>query len=422
MAVREAGPIAGTASGALRGSWEGELAVFRGVPYAVPPVGERRWRPAEPFPGWSGVREATSDGPVCPQPRSGPVVDLMGDQIRTASAAEDCLSLTVWTPGPDDRRRPVLVWIHGGGFVGGAGSWDIYSGANLARHGDMVVVAINYRLGPFGYLHAEGDDPTGGNLWASDQRRALEWVVANISAFGGDPDQIVLGGQSGGAWSTMALLGMPDPPPVRRAVLLSAPGSLRPRERAESVAFTARYARMLGGDGLRAADAESLVAATARLRPKYSPFARVMPPYLPTVHDPLVVEDVPARFAERAEIDVLIGWTGDEMGFFLAQTPAAVDSTRQQVVERMRETFGAHASDAYDVYRNGDRTPYEVLRAYTSDELFRMPALGLARRLAERGRRVWTYEFATGSPAFNGLAGAAHCIDIPFAFDLLDTW
>ncbi|RBQ20617.1 carboxylesterase/lipase family protein [Spongiactinospora rosea] len=422
MTLQEAGPIATPASGALRGSWERELAVFRGVPYAVPPVGERRWRPAKPLPAWSGVRDATSDGPVCPQPRSGPVVDLMGDQIRAASMSEDCLTLTIWSPGLDERRRPVLVWIHGGGFIGGAGSWDVYSGANLARHGDVVVVAINYRLGPFGYLYVDGDDPTGGNLWLSDQRRALEWVVANISAFGGDPTQIVVGGQSGGAWSTMALLGMPDPPPVRGAVLLSAPGSLRPRDRTESIAFTARYAEALGGGELRAVDAESLVAATARLRPKPGRFATVLPPYMPTAHDPLVTEDVPARFADRAGIDVLIGWTGDEMGFFLAQDPAAVGCTPQQVVARMRETFGTHASDAYGVYGDGGRTPYEVLRAYTSDELFRMPALSLARGLAERGRRVWTYELAVESPAFDGLAGAAHCVDIPFAFDLLDTW
>lgn len=418
--------VATTSRGRLRGAREHDVVAFRNVPYGTAPTGPRRWRPADPAPSWTGVRDATVDGPVCPQPCSGPVVTLVGDPVGDVPPSEDCLTLTVWTPQVDDRRRPVLLWIHGGGFIRGAGSWDVYSGANLARHGDIVVVSINYRLGPFGYLRVDEDDPTGGNLWLSDQRLALEWTIENIAAFGGDPQQITVGGQSGGAWSTMALLGLPDPPPVTRAVLLSAPLMVRSRTPQQSRAVTERYMQALGAstvDDMRKLPASTLVDAVPQLLPGMQEFATVVPPFMPTLHEPLVPADVVPRFVERAtDIEVLVGWTSEEMGFFLPADPTMWELDRQRVVERMRPTFGSHAEAAYDVYAREGASPYEVLLQYTSDEGFRMPALDMARQLGIRGGRSWTYEFDVPSPAYDGLAGAAHCVDIPFFLDLLDVW
>jgi len=414
-------PLAHTASGVLRGCREGAVDVFRGVPYGVV---RRRWAPPEPVPAWPGVRDATVDGPSCPQPRGGLRVELLGDQSGTRPDAEDCLSLTIWTPAADDGRRPVLVWIHGGGFIGGASSWPIYSLAQVAAHGDLVVVSMNYRLGPFGYLHVGEQDAVGGNAWLADQRLAIDWILENVAAFGGDPARVTLGGQSGGGYSTVGLLGLPDPPPIRRAALLSAPLGVRARTADESAAALDTYLRTLGVDSvdaLRALPPDRLLADVPALFERFASYGRVSLPFAPAVDEPLLPRDITPRFVERSgDLEVLVGWTAREMGFFLPADPALAQSSRERVVERMRATFGARAEAAFDTY--GGRTPADVLLDFTSDELFRMPALALARGVTARGGRAWTYQFDAHSSAFDGWAGACHCLDIPFFFDLLETW
>src|SRR5690349_21259053 len=176
----EPSPVVDLPAGRLRGAVEGGLAVFKGVPYAAPPVGPLRWRPAQPHPGWSGTRDATAFGPSAPQLyREG------GDPVLGSHGSppfdEDCLTLNVWTPRADDAKRPVMLWIHGGGFLSGSGSLPVYSGETFARGGDLVVVTVNYRLGPLGYLYF-GEDGAGGNFWLTDQLAALRWVRDNIAA------------------------------------------------------------------------------------------------------------------------------------------------------------------------------------------------------------------------------------------------
>ena len=203
-----------TEAGELRGASENGIAVFRGVPYAAPPgrraaVRSRRSRCRR----GSGVRDATKDGPIAPQGRSR-LAHIMGDFERPQS--EDCLTLNIWTPAADSKKRPVLVWIHGGAFASGAGSLPWYSGERFAANGDVVAVSINYRLGALGFLCLPG--VSDGNLGLLDQVAALRFVRDNIAAFGGDPDNVTVVGQSAGAASIAILMTMPQaarPVPAR---------------------------------------------------------------------------------------------------------------------------------------------------------------------------------------------------------------
>src|SRR5687767_8403812 len=198
-----------TTSGTLRGRQREGHVAFRGVPYAQSPAGDRRWLAPGPVAPWAGVRDALDAAPAAPQD---PLVPL---PFRAdGPESEDCLYLNVYTPDPDGGRRPVLFWIHGGGFSHGSGSQPSYNGGPLAERGDVVVVSINYRLGALGYLYL-GDH--GGARWGAasnagqlDQIAALRWVRENIAAFGGDPEQVTIFGESAGGVAVCTLLAMPD--------------------------------------------------------------------------------------------------------------------------------------------------------------------------------------------------------------------
>lgn len=212
-------PIVNTTTGRLRGRAEDGLLAFRGIPRAAPPVGPARWRAARSHPGWAGVRDTTQYGPSAPQPwmpGGSPVIGTHGDP----PFAEDRLTLNLWTPGLDDARRPVLVWIHGGGFLTGSGNMPAYATDTFARDGDLVGISINYRLGPLGFLAGAGDE----NVWLTDQVASLQWIAGNVEAFGGDQDRITLAGQSGGAFSIAALAKHPGARDLfHRGILQSPP-------------------------------------------------------------------------------------------------------------------------------------------------------------------------------------------------------
>ena len=192
--------IVETKSGRIQGLSEKGLKIFKGIPYAEPPVEELRFRPSIPKKSWSKVLDCTKFGPIAPQR----VDTFIGPDSDWEQSETDCLTLNVWTPGTDNRRRPVLFWIHGGGLSFGSGAWD--DGSALARRGDVVVVTINYRVGIFGYLFVKNEIANLGQL---DQITALKWVRDNIEAFGGDPGNVTIFGESAGGVAVCALMAMP---------------------------------------------------------------------------------------------------------------------------------------------------------------------------------------------------------------------
>ena len=201
-------------TGKIEGLQIDGLHIFMGIPYAAPPIGEKRWLPPQPLKPWNGLLEAKTAGPVCPQPP--PAIELLRgavDRDDLKNQKEDCLYLNVWTPGLDNKRRPAMVWIHGGAFRTGAGSGPVYNGAALARKGNVVVVTINYRLAPYGFLNlneiTDGKIPATGNEGLLDQIAALKWVQENITAFGGNPGNVTIFGESAGGMSIGASLAMP---------------------------------------------------------------------------------------------------------------------------------------------------------------------------------------------------------------------
>ena len=210
-------PIAQTTRGAVRGTQENRISVFRGIPYAEPPVGKLRFRPPVLRQGWDGVRNAMRFGEIVPQTDESPFDRML---LPEAPQGDDCLNLNVWTPDPGQAALPVLVWIHGGTFKWGAGSSPLFDGATFAGNG-VVTVTLNYRLGASGFLYV-GDRPGSGNFGILDQIAALQWVQDNIAAFGGDPARVTVAGESAGAFSIGQLLAAP---PARglfmRAILQS---------------------------------------------------------------------------------------------------------------------------------------------------------------------------------------------------------
>ncbi|WP_157387639.1 carboxylesterase/lipase family protein [Nocardia terrae] len=417
-------PIAEPEAHALRGTWEDGLAVFRGIPYATPPVGPLRWQPARPHPGWAGtIRDASGAGPSAPQPYA-PAPDPILGRHGEPPFDEDCLTLNIWTPALDG-ARPVLIWIHGGGFLSGSGSLPYYAGDTFARDGDLVVVTINYRLGALGYLYTGAG---AGNYWLTDQLTALRWVHDNIAAFGGDPDQVTVAGQSGGAFSTAALACHPDAAPLfRRMILQSPPLGLELPDRAAALARTEQQLRVAGVgsiDELRGLPPERLIASLPEMAGASMRFGYWPTPYLPVL-DGVTMSRHPAEaLVDVTDKDILIGWTANEATFGFAFHPMYTAITTDQALTRFTGTFGDRARDAYDAYAaaHPDAGPRELLIELIGDDLFRVPAMNLVDASAAAGRPVWAYQFDYRTPAHDGRLGATHCLDLPFTFANPANW
>lgn len=415
-------PTARTSAGVLRGKREDGVSVFRGVPYAAPPVGDLRFARPQPMPPWPGERDATRNGPVPPQPASRLRL-AMGD--FTAEQAEDCLTLTIATPAADARRRPVLIWLHGGAFWTGAGSLDWYSGVPMARHDDIVVVGVNYRLGALGFMHLPGiSEP---NLGLRDQFAALEWVAREIEAFGGDPDNITVAGQSAGGLSVLALLAHPRGRALmRRAVVQSAPFGrmLRPLAAAEEIGGAMQ--RALGIDRpqqWRSVSAGAINDAQFAVAKGLASFATTTPVFIPVIDHDLLGEDVmSAALAGAAERDVMVGYTRDEMAAFFAPDEKIRKATPEQVRGVFARIFGGAADEAIAEYRQRARGegPAELLGTMLGDASFGAGVHDFAERLHALGRPAWVYRFDWAAPG-NDFA-ACHCSEIPFMFDTLPAW
>jgi carboxylesterase type B len=414
-------PTVSTSLGTLRGCVEEELSVFRGVPYAAPPTGAARWKAARPHPGWLGVRAATEYGLSAPQPWMPGGMPPLGEH-GAPPFGEDCLTLNLWTPGIDDARRPVMVWIHGGGFLTGSGNLPFYACDTFARDGDVVAISINYRLGPLGFLSGVGDP----NVWLTDQVAALQWIAANVAAFGGDPARITLAGQSGGAFSIAALAQHPVARGLfHRGILQSPPLGLELPTTDQALHRTMSLARHLGHEDLRALRQESwerLIGGTIGVLGEYAQFGEWGLAYLPVIDD-ATMPSPPGTALASSDIDILIGWTRDEASFAFGANPQYAGTTREQVTGWASARHGERAGALFDAYATAaaDSSPRQVLTEMVTDGLFRCGALELADARSA-SRHVHAYQFDVPSPMLGGALGAAHCMELPFAFANISRW
>ncbi|HWC36895.1 MAG TPA: carboxylesterase/lipase family protein [Acidimicrobiales bacterium] len=419
-------PTVQTDRGPVVGATTGPVHVFRGIPYARPPVGELRWRPPEEPKPWTRPLEARRFGPIAPQNPS-PLEQLFGADRPQQS--EDCLSLNVWTPGLDDDRRPVMVWIHGGAFVTGNGATPWYDGTRLVEAGDVVVVTINYRLGALGFLELGelGDEryAGSGNCGILDQVAALRWVRDNIASFGGDPSQVTVFGESAGGMSVGTLLGLPAAQGLfSRAILQSGAAShVAERDKAERV--TRDLLAALGlttDDAARLVDVtvDDLLAAQGRVVDRAGPNLSFTP-----VVDGVTLPRPPldaVRDGAAAAIEVLLGTTRDEMQLFGLLDPRLSKADDAKVEHWAASVFGPSATKAIEVYRRSrpDASAPEVWIAVLSDQVFRIPAIRLAEAQSLHQPGTYMYLFSWATPLLDGRLGSCHALDVPFTFDNLD--
>lgn len=418
-------PVVGTDAGPVRGASriDGGLA-FRGVPFAAPPAGDLRWRPPTPPGPWTAVRDATRPGPAAWQPSGGPLDGLVPGMGPPAQG-DDCLTLDVWTPGVDDARRPVMVWVHGGGFSLGAGSLPVYDGGRLCTEQDVVVVAPNYRLGAFGFLCL--DDPSAtANVGLLDQVAALRWVREHAQRFGGDPGNVTVFGESAGAGGVLSLLGMPTARGLfHRAVVQSgATDLLLDRDGATEVADAlCRAAGVDPGDvdGLRALPATDVLDAQARAAAELFATVGTMP-----FHPCVDGEVLPATWLEAAVaggggVPLIIGTTREEMALFSAMDPRLAELDDAALRRRLAR-LDADDDAVIEAYRLvGLEAPPAVWTRVQTDTQMWIPALAVTEARAQHGP-VWAYRFDL--PAAGAGLGACHGVDIPFPFGTVavDGW
>lgn len=417
--------LAHTGDGLVRGTDEAGTVAFRGIPFARPPVGTLRWQPPQPPAPWPGVRDASAYGQACAQ---GPT------ELTPSTGNEDCLSLNVWVPprppGAPGRPMPVMVWLHGGGFVAGAGSDD--SGAALARTGHVIVVSVNYRLGPLGFLSLPGDPAEGttANLGLLDQTAALHWVQDNIAAFGGNPGNVTLFGESAGAESVCADLVSPLAQGLfQKAVMESGPCSRAFPTQAAMEQRSEKFASAVGcpqGPSqmacLRSRTTSELLAGAAESLNSLENGANA---WAPSVAGPVLPGQPAAGLAAGTfqRVPVLEGTNSDEGTFFTALSLdlKGVTLTAAQYTGVVTELFGNRAAAVLSEYpAGGYPDPEAALAAIETDSSFAASTVATSDLLAKY-TTVFQYQFADADapsviPAVARPLGATHESEIQYLF------
>lgn len=414
-------PIANTDTGRLSGIRDAKTGLneFRGIPYAAPPVGPLRWKPPQPAVAWTGVRHADHFGPRCMQR------PLFSDMVfRSDGMSEDCLYLNVWTPAHSPNEKlPVLVYFYGGGFVGGDGSEPRYDGASLAQRG-IVTVTVNYRLDVLGFLAlpalaAESPEHATGNYGLLDQHAALRWVQRNIAAFGGDPDQVTIGGESAGSMSVSAQMASPlSKGLMQRAIGESGSvlGNLKPRPLALAERDGETFEQHAGAhslERLRAMNAEALLKVAGE---------KGVPEFVPTIDGYFLPRSPEAIYqaGEQAHIPLLVGSNSQE-GYFthLLGKRAPTPANYRMAMER---SLGKHAAEALTLYPAQNEAEVRASgTAFAGDQFIAFSTWRWMHMQRQTGQSpVYYYYFTQARPAKRDGsagpdAGAVHSGEIEFA-------
>ena len=420
--------IAETTAGKIEGTEEDGLCVFRGVPYAAPPIGDLRFRAPQPPQPWDGVRDTKAFSPIAPQVPNPVLEDLLPSPDPPQPQSEDCLYLNVWTPGLNG-ARPVMVWIHGGAFTIGSGSEEYYDGANLAARGDVVIVTINYRLGAFGFINLPALGET--NFGMRDQIAALKWVQANIANFGGDPANVTIFGESAGGMSVGSLMASPEAAGLFHKAIPQSGAAHNALTMEETEATGRKVAEHLGVapddvDALRAASTEDMLAASVSVDPlasgDMSNAASPTPqmPFQPVI-DGAFLSKLPIEHIREGSADgiaTLVGSLDEEMKMIIAVVPE--DPSEEDVIAGLNAMHpdGAAAYAAYRAARRErgeDDSPGEIFIAVIGDVMLRLPGLRLADAQTSRAP-TYAYLFDWKSPGLDGKLGSCHALEIPFVF------
>ncbi len=428
--------IVQTRRGAVKGAVIDGVHIFKGVPFAAPPVGRNRFGPPQPVEAWSGVRDALAFGAKPLQPSAPPEIAAMVPD--PSAVGDDCLNLNIWSKALGAARLPVMVWIPGGMFEVGSGA--SYDGSRFARDG-VVCVTINYRVGAEGFLYlGEG----AANLGLLDQVAALTWVRDNIAAFGGDPANVTIFGESAGAMSIGALLAIPRAQGLFRRAILESGGPSTVMSVATARKIARAFADKLGVELTRDAFASvppaRLLAAQTEFKadilaqPDPARWGDEVVATSMPFHTVVDGKIVPARPIDRiaagasAHVDVIAGSNTEDWKLFVVAN--GLMGVSDEILTGPVATHGfkclaayglepAKALDAYRVQSPG-ASPFDVLAAVETDWWCRMPAIRLAEARLGAAASTYMYEFAWPSPAAGGLMGACHALEIPFVFDTLD--
>jgi len=415
------GVVVVTTSGPVRSDVEGDVHVFRGIRFAEPPVGSLRFRPpGEPKP-WKEVRAALDFAPACPQ-----LVSIDPTENNNSIQSEDCLAINVWTPAPDTKRRPVMVFIHGGAFIEGSARNTGYDGATLAARGDLVVVSLQYRLGPFGFLELSeiaGRDYAGsGNNGIRDQVAALRWVQKNIARFGGDPSKVTIFGESVGATSVGILLAIPQARGLFHRAILESNSAARVGHDLPAARQLARQFLKVAGargiDDLRKLSMSQLRSAEERLFNTLFGDSSFGPTW-----DGVVIPDSPMKIIRErrgATVPVLLGTNLDEVRYWSTIEELPLESKPPNLLQaQVAAIVGSRARALIDTYRRADSNYGDAVIHLETDLLFRVTSIRMAEAMSDR-QPTYMYLFTYRSTSSVARYESAHSMELPFVFGLID--
>ncbi|MDE2463906.1 MAG: carboxylesterase/lipase family protein, partial [Alphaproteobacteria bacterium] len=440
IAHSDEGPVLTTTYGKLRGTTDNGIAVFKGVRYARPPLGRLRFKPPRRPKAWDGVVDATAFGAPAVQMPDGPARNPPRTELAKAlesifpiaedfrDGREDCLFLNVWTPGiADGKKRPIMVWFHGGGFAYGSGAWPMYDGANLARKGDVVVVTLNHRLNAFGYLELSKifgtEYSASGNAGMLDLVAALEWVHDNAAAIGGDAGNVTIFGESGGGAKVSYLMAMPAAKGLfHKAIVESGPGL-----DAVPLGTATDDAKALLAE-LKVSEPAQLQAlpALAIIKAAYAVVAREPRPFGMRFLAPVVDGSVlpaqpfdPAAPALSASVPLIIGTNKDEMTLFLAGQPWFGKLTEAQFEARAGQQLGAKAPAVIAALKASfpHYSPSYLAAELATITFMWGNSIKLAERKAAQRAPVYMYQLTFETPVGHGILKTPHTLEMPFVFD-----
>lgn len=425
-------PVVEIASGKLRGVQRDGAISFKGIPYAAEVGGSNRFMPPRPVQPWAGIRDAAEWGDRCPQVSESDLSNMnwmAWYRQLTPRQSENCCVLNVFTRSlAQGRKRPVMVYIHGGGFRTGGGDTNGIEGTNLARLGDVVVVTLNHRINVFGYTNLRFLDPDfadSANVGMMDLVAALEWVKHNIAQFGGDPRCVTIFGQSGGGSKVSTLMNMPTAKGlIHRAINMSGPTVFQQVSLPKMQAIGELFAKNIGVDRSNIAKLRELPAG--QMIAAHQSAVRTVggDDFRPTIdgrsvpYGPFSTE----ALANHAHVPLMIGTTQTEATLWTARDPRNINATADQARDRIARQFGITEGEAAKVvsaYRDADssRTPGDVLAAIASDGIFRTSVLrGAEAKVAATRAPVYLYNFGWMVPIDGGRWQSPHTADIPFAF------